>query len=379
VAATNIEWSPDGKAIQAQSGVANTDLYLVNADGSNLRNLTNDRGRDFLGSWASVSAGASTSPASAPRPLTSTVSLADDDIVYQSLSVLTDPSTGRVALIRSDGSHDRRLFNVELPEGCPVASPDRRLVAFLSLGLWVAAVDGSVERQIADTATATFGCAAWSPDGKYLAWINRRGGSVDPFQLWVAALDGSPPRVVAGSQGMYGITWAANSQSLWYADAPPGFPRQLMRVSISGGPTVFGAADWSFPSQRSDGRIAVGCGGMICTAGPNGESPQTLVAGSEPFWSPDGTHIGFFREEDINTDRGELYWMNADGSSVHQLTSIDEHPAWMSWSPKGDAISFIAHKAVNVVRLAGPSWSVITSGHWGDMTSWGSNSVPILF
>ena len=57
-------------------------------------------------------------------------------------------------------------------------------------------------------------------------------------------------------------------------------------------------------------------------------------------WSPDGTKIVFLRQDD-----NHLYVMNADGTSVAQLTADDFqhlHDTNLSWSPDGAKIAYVS-------------------------------------
>lgn len=115
-----------------------------------------------------------------------------------------------------------------------------------------------------------------------------------------------------------------------------------------------------------------GSDGIYSVSG-NGGTPQRIWAApagtraTEPRWSPDGKRIAF-----IGVD-GNVWLMNADGTSAHALTSQAVAPAGCGedgctapgteadsprWSPDGTAISYRL-----VVNLAAASlWSVGADG-----------------
>ena len=46
-------WSPDGKKVLFESEAdGNHEIYLINADGTGLRNLTNHKGNDYKAAWS---------------------------------------------------------------------------------------------------------------------------------------------------------------------------------------------------------------------------------------------------------------------------------------------------------------------------------------
>ena len=56
-----------------------------------------------------------------------------------------------------------------------------------------------------------------------------------------------------------------------------------------------------------------------------------------PAWSPDGRQIAFVSDRDGDS---EIYVMNADGSHQTNLTDNPEAIIWPAWSPDGRQIAF---------------------------------------
>ncbi len=60
-----------------------------------------------------------------------------------------------------------------------------------------------------------------------------------------------------------------------------------------------------------------------------------------PRWSPDGSKIVFVSERDNNS---EIYIMNSDGSNQINVTYHPDYDAFPSWSPDGSKIAFISNR-----------------------------------
>jgi TolB-like protein/DNA-binding SARP family transcriptional activator len=140
-------WSPDGTQI---AYISDGRLYLMDADGSNRRRLTD--GPDNYPSW---------SPDGARIAFSRGKRTSD---IY----VINADGSGLVNLTRNE-----RMFDIE-----PAWSPDGSRIAFERYpGLYVMAADGSgITRLTADGSSP-----AWSPDGKKIAFHSGRAGSFDVF------------------------------------------------------------------------------------------------------------------------------------------------------------------------------------------------------
>lgn len=73
--------------------------------------------------------------------------------------------------------------------------------------------------------------------------------------------------------------------------------------------------------------------------------PGTKPGDQGPRWSPDGSRLVFWRDEDSEGDRveiGEIYVINADGSGRKKITKNSAIPKahFPDWSPDGTLIAF---------------------------------------
>jgi TolB protein len=163
-------WSPDGRMIAFVStriplpspGALAEEIYVVNADGSDLRRLTQNTRRDAAVDW-----------------------LRDGRIVFLSCPQAEDeqPECDLVA-IRPDGSDREKLAKLGFTFDLAV-SPDGKRIVYSQLKgqshyqdfeLHVMNLDGGDHRQLTDDDTGD-GSPAWSPGGARIAFVSNRAES----------------------------------------------------------------------------------------------------------------------------------------------------------------------------------------------------------
>lgn len=176
-------WSPDGTQIAFSSlDDPIQSIYLINADGSHLRRLTEGPGSDFSPEW---------SPDGRQIAFVSTRGSGDLNLY----------------VMDADGSNMRQLTEDRRVDRSPAWSPDGRQIAFYSDrdsaigGVYVMDADGSNERPLAQGGDFP----AWSPDGTQIAFIslNRNIYLVDMnrFRQRRLELDGSQEAIAWSRDG----------------------------------------------------------------------------------------------------------------------------------------------------------------------------------
>jgi Tol biopolymer transport system component len=211
--------SPDGSTIAFHRALAGTDkasephVYVVDADGSNLRRLTDRDAPELNPSWspdgrrvafAAVSDGqfdlyVAARDGSDARPLVET-SGADEDFVAWSPDGQTlvfaryepdfETGSGDLWVANADGSGERLLLGGPDDDSAPSWSPDGQRIAFLRNGhVAVMNADGSNARALTDPGDARESRPMWSADGLRLVFAR------DPGSLFVLAVGSRPAPV----------------------------------------------------------------------------------------------------------------------------------------------------------------------------------------
>ena len=183
-------WSPDGTKIafrRWQEMGTPADIWVMNADGSNQVNLTNDAG----------DVGTQHSPTWSPRQADGSYRIA-----YSHQTKPGEYVVGRIFSMRADGTDKRPVTTGgEYLESEPAWSPDGQTIVFVRTGgtafgdLWLVTATGGSERQLmaADPADAQH-APAWSPDGRYVAFTSKHELSADnrwAFHVYTVRADGT--------------------------------------------------------------------------------------------------------------------------------------------------------------------------------------------
>jgi TolB protein len=181
-------WSPDGRRLVFDSeGDGWTHLGVVNVDGSGERQLA--EGSYETGTPAKVAGGDAWSPDG-------------HKIVYIDLGE-------RLAVMRPDGTHRRRLGGAVFASGDPSWSPNGRKILFSAKGeIAVVNADGTGRHLVARGLQPV-----WSPNGRQIAFVS--GGVFLDEGVYVVNSDGSGLHKV-GRAGEY-PSWSPDGRWLVYA------------------------------------------------------------------------------------------------------------------------------------------------------------------
>lgn len=252
-------------------------------------------------------------------------------------SVTSVPFTARLEATKPAYTRAKRDFTSTEPRRVlgidhPTLSPDGQHIAFAALGdLWTVSAQGGKPEQLTHDA-ALEADAAWSPDGKSLAYTSDKGGGLP--QLWVR-------------------------------DLATGQDREL--TSITDQP--LGAA-WSPDGKRiaflsTDGRWGVaGLEVVDVASGAVTRLQPSLGQPGKPTWSADGQYVAVALSKAFSASfregRNQIWVVPADGKGkpfwrdADPLASLDTRGGGGPvWSPDGQKMAAIQEGLLKVWPVAG--------------------------
>ena len=387
---SNLRWSPDDRMLGYQSGrTFDYDIFYIPLSGGEPRRITQDGNPEAGFSWLPDSSGVIFSSSRGDtvlymRTMNLWVARLKDNTPQQ----LTFGETSYVSPdVDRDGnvvaSRDRLQFDIwkypvdgnpqdNVRRGVqithqtgavqtPSASPDDREIVYLSDSgghgnLWILKPESGQGRQLTfeQDPHVALGVPVWSPDGKYIAYVNRgtSGWNVDQ---WVVNTDGTNAHKISDGGGW--ACWSPDGK--WLYVSPPttkGF--RIDRIHPDGTDIRTVRMDGRGPAVAADGTLYY----VLTLAGVNGVSDMeirvakpddgpsrvlTRIPGSrlspsllmQPVLSPDGKFLAVLLMDGPTTNIWTL--STADGSLkpvtdfAYQATFIARR---VSWSPDGKSI-----------------------------------------
>jgi dipeptidyl aminopeptidase/acylaminoacyl peptidase len=217
--------------------------------------------------------------------------------------------------------------------------------------LWRVGYDGSDRTQLTATPKHDEWAPAWSPDGRWLAFLADRGGEDAMTQVWVMPAGGGEARVLTTLPGgVSDYSWAPDSQRLALIAADPSRPRGTPKPK---NPPPIVTERWQF-KRDVDGYLDARRSHLYVHDIARGETIQLTAGGhdeAQPAWSPDGKHIAYVTRRGAEPDRHanfDIYLIEPRvGATERQLTTFegaDNDPdmeSKLAWSPDGRHIAYI--------------------------------------
>lgn len=321
----NPAWSPDGSKLLFESERdGNREIYVMDADGNNQLRLTRDNAVDSTASWSpdgrliAFASNRDTGVPYNPYNMDIYVMNADGSNVRR---IVADPEydvgpqwsldgrrilfmTGRngnfdVYVMNADGTEQKNLTADHAgSDGAPVWSMDGHNIAFARKiegkdQLFVMDSDGSNLKRVTHDA-ANHGSLGWSPDGSKLTFQTDLDGN---WEIYAISVDGELAQLTNDAAEDVMPDWSPDGNKIAFSSNRNG--KQQIYVMN---------ADGSSPAQITN-------------------SP---AEDTEPAWAPDGKQIAFASLRDGNK---EIYVMNADGTNARRLTNdpaVDSSPRWSS-------------------------------------------------
>jgi hypothetical protein len=234
--------------------------------------------------------------------------------------------------------------------------------------------------------------AAWSPDGRWLAYDIGVWSEGETNEFWVTSVRGEP-RQLAGGLGAWSPTEAQLATGSLLIDPSTGRERYLGEIpglwawSPDGTRIVYGAPRGSIYSLD----VESGEHSLLAKLPGN---PDATYASID--WSPDGAYIAIRTRPSDAEVPSALYVMNADGSDVRLVHDNLKPGAWyvttvgaslVAWSPDGTRLAYENSSGPDERKLEiwtlslddpSPSLLVSTNGHPSSL-AWSPDGSHIAF
>jgi len=262
--------------------VLESGIYVINDDGSELRQVSMAGGIDGDPAW---------SPDGRYLAYTSNN--------YPGFYVLEDEKTKRY------------LYYQDSQFQPPRWSPDSKRLVFICYPgeksqVCIINVDGTGYTQLTNTITDKC-CASWSPRGEKILFASNRDGNYD---IYTMDTRGQQETRLTTNRGL---------------DTEPAWSPDGQKIA--------------FASSRTDNPLS-----SIYVMNADGSSEIRLTNNlnnrneSQPVWSPDGKHIAYLAEDSTGK---HIHYMNADGSNIIECGFTD----YFAWSPDGKRLAFVSMSA----------------------------------
>jgi dipeptidyl aminopeptidase/acylaminoacyl peptidase len=290
--------------------------------------------------------------------------------------------------------------------GAPQISPDGRHVVYeetrtnweanaWETDLWIADV-ATGESHLLTTAAKSATDAAWSPDGKWIAFLSDRvaplaGSPAGKKQLYYMPVNGGEAQQLTKMEnGVNAFEWAPDSQRFALAAEAPETKAMKDRKETFGDYHVF-HADYAMvhlwtlalPMTDAAGRTSALTDPKLITPG------EAFSVGSFS-WAPDGKRIAFSATRDpdlISGFSGDIYTVTVTDSSVKKIVDTPGPDSDPKWSPDGSQIAYVTsdgsknffytNRKIAVVAADGGTPKVLTASFDEDpgLLKWGPDGM----
>jgi Tol biopolymer transport system component len=280
-----------------------------------------------------------------------------DRLVYQS----DRAGHWDIWIIDAEGGDPRALTQDAHADYQPTWSPDGRWIAFVSRRgdseLHVRPADGIETRSDVALVTATLILGPeWSSDGRWLYFTSDRSSTASAMNVWRARFDptsrtlGTAERVTLSDASDVDVTVGRGDACLAFSTAQ--FTPNIWELEVASGrlrpiTSGHGDEDYAHLSPSGDRLVVQSARGTdsqaLWTVNLEGKFLERITHGAHealtPRWSPDGKQIAY----QLNTDNSaKIVVGSPGGASVSPVTEVTSPDAVYSpaWSPDGKQLAW---------------------------------------
>lgn len=229
-------------------------------------------------------------------------------------------------------------------------SPDGKRLAFGARGdIWTVPAKSGITRNLTQSAGAHDRDVAWSPDGKYIAYISDQSGE---DEIYICPQDGSGEAVQVTKNGdtyKYFMVWSPDSKKILWADKE--LRLNYVDIGTKAITTVDKATSWefteycwspdskyiaySFPDRRTTQRIKI----VEVAGGKSEYVTDNWYDAGNPAFSSDGKYLFFASNRDFNPTYSWTEWNHAytDMQKIYFITLAKSTPN--PFAPENDEVS----------------------------------------
>jgi dipeptidyl aminopeptidase/acylaminoacyl peptidase len=283
----------------------------------------------------------------------------------------------------------------------PRLSPDGKRVVYevqktnweenaFERNLWIVDVSTGESHPLT-TAKKSSTNAAWSPDGKWIAFLSDRPGQIkgspeEKKQLYVIQADGGEAlQLTKAENGVNALDWAPDSKRIAFSAMDPE-PKALKDRKEKYGEYSVIHADYQMTHLWT---VEVP-GGMAPAAEAKRVTEGDKFSVGSFSWSPDGTRIAFSAQKDpdlISIETADLYVVMVSDGVVKKIVSTPGPDTNPKWSPDGKKIAFetaagsryffYSDRRIAVVPAEGGAAQILTAAFDEDpgLAGWGPDGI----